>query len=234
MLAGAALSLAVVHGCGGNAPATSAGRAINRVPPITHEPCGENGPGALNHDSNGDTKPEVISVMKDGRVACTATYAGRSTADAASGVARRVDMYEYFDGNGKARRREFAYGERGLINAIEILEGGVLRRREYDLAGTKRVDMVDTFDGSGPDAKTGKHRPIKRERDTNNDGQMDQWWTFGLNQVTVQMDGDADGKIEPEATMVMTDSGQVLSVGGVMTSQPPKIAPASVTKDGGA
>jgi hypothetical protein len=39
------------------------------------------------------------------------------------------------------------------------------------------------------------------------------------------MDNDADGKIEPASTMVMTDSGHVLSVGGVMTSQPPKPAP---------
>ncbi len=222
MLAGAAVSLAIVHGCGGYepGPTTAAGKAKNSMPPITHEPCGEKGAGAVNHDSNGDTNPEVISVMRDGRVACTATYAGRSSADVASGAPRRVDMYEYFDAGGKVRRREFAYGERGLINAIETYEGGVLRRREYDLAGTKRIDTIDFFDGSGPDAKTGKHRPSKRERDTNNDGQIDQWWTFGANQVTVEMDQDADGKVEPEATMVMKDDGQVLSVGGIVVVDP--------------
>ena len=250
VLAGAGLSLAVVHGCGGNepGPAAAAAKTKNTMPLIAHEPCDATGAGAVNHDSDGDTKPEVISVVKDSRVVCTATYAGRSSTDAASGAPRRVDMYEYFDANGKPRRREFAYGERGLINAIEIFEAGVLRRREYDLAGTKRIDTIDYFDGSGPDPKTGKHRPIKRERDTNNDGQIDQWWAFGANQVTVEMDRDADGKIEPEATMVMTDGGQVLSVGGVLTVQLPKPTLATppskdagspekapvATKDGGA
>ncbi len=236
VLAGAAVSLAIVHGCGGNEPGPIAvsGKAKSTMPPIVHEPCGEKGAGAINHDSDGDTKPEVISVMKDGRVACIATYAGRTTAEVASGAPRRVDMYEYFDANGKPRRREFAYGERGLINAIEVYEGGVLRRREYDLVGTKRIDTIDYFDGAGPDPKTGKHRPSKRERDTNNDGQIDQWWTFGINQVTIEMDQDADGKTEREATMVMSDSGQVLSVGGVAVVDPNAPKPTPATSDAGA
>ncbi len=203
--------------CGGtDAPgATVAGSAAARFRAITHEDCGESSASAERFDANNDGKPEVVIVRDGERIKCRAVYLGKTG---------RVDMYEYLDGSGKLRRRELAYGEKGLINAVEIYEGGKLIRREYDTTGLKRVDTVDYFDGA---ASASRRTPSRRERDTNADGQIDQWWTWEPGRVRIEIDRDADGKPDDDSRVIMTDTGTGLALASASAPAPAPAAPSA-------
>jgi hypothetical protein len=117
----------------------------------------------------------------------------------------KPDLYEYFDANGVIRRREFCYDDTGVVNAIEIYEGGKLDEREYDTTGQHRIDTWDWFDpGTPANPKTGRPlHPARRERDTTGDGMVDQWWTWEGSKVSIASDHDGDGKPDPASVIVL-------------------------------
>jgi hypothetical protein len=198
-IVGTVVLAGVLGGCAG----TDKGTAAKVSTPthdegVTHESCSGGHVDAL--DTNGDGKPDIQRVLdSSGRELCRVVDLNHDG---------RPDLYEYFDATGAVRRREFCYDDTGAVNAIESYEGGKLAKREYDISGQHRIDTWDWFDPNAPvDAKTGRpEHPVRRERDTTGDGQVDQWWTWNGDKVTIAVDRTGDGKPDPEATIVLGGS----------------------------
>ena len=189
-LAASAVPLALA--CGGGEVSVSAGGSKAEEAPrsteVQHEPC-EGGGEAV--DVNGDGKPDIRRVMAGGRETCRVTDLNRNG---------KPDLYQYFDGAGNLRRREADYDESGVVDAIEIYEGGKLARVEYDTLGRHRIDTWDFYDPA-----TGKR--VRRERDTHGSGRVDQWWTWEGEKVTIAFDRDGDGHPDPNDPIVLGDNG---------------------------
>ena len=132
----------------------------------------------------------------------------------------KPELFEYFDPSGKIRRREHMYDDTGAVSQIETYENGKLIRRDLDSRGQHRIDTIDHFD-----PVTGKR--IKRERDDNGDGKVDQWWSFHDDRIEIAMDKNSDGKPDPEATVVLGPGGSVYDAG------PPEGGPLATSGEGG-
>lgn len=226
----------VVLGCSGEDKTSGVGQA--KLPAgadvgIKHEDCPESGNRVEVLDANHDGKPDIRRVFGkgDGRQKCLIADIDHDG---------RPDMYEYFDESGAIRRREFVYDDTGVVASIEQYEGGKLVRRELDTSGQHRIDTVDTYDPS-----TGKR--TKRERDSNGDGRVDQWWTFQGDRTEIAMDRNGDGRPEPEATIVLGANGEPIladagsperASGGEAGASPPPPPPPPVlfetSRDAGA
>lgn len=198
------ISSALLAACSGGGDATSPGGAkipanAKRVETLTHEECDAKSNRVEHLDSNNDGKSDIQRVYdkKSGAEMCRIVDLNRDG---------KTDLYEYFEGNGVIRRREYAYDDSGSVNAVEYYEGGKLVRREYDTTGQHRIDTWDFFDpAKPPSAKTGRPVPIRRERDTNGNGVIDQWWVWDGEKITISIDRSGDGKPDPENTIVLND-----------------------------
>ena len=214
----AAPLLAVGAHCGGNENVGSAKAPVgSHSENVTHESCGESGGRVEALDTNGDGKPDIRTFFDgSGRQSCRIVDLNHDG---------KPDLYEYFDDSGTVRRREYCYDDTGTVNAIETYEGGKLARREYDINGQHRIDTWDFFDTSAPvDPKTGRPaHPIRRERDTTGDGQVDQWWTWNGDALSIAFDRTGNGTPDPESTIVMGENADA--------GAPP--APAPATASGG-
>src|SRR4051812_7460880 len=102
-------------GCNGTGKAVnSAGNAITtRDTQVVHEPCDVT--AAQKVDANGDGKPDISIVNRDGREVCRAVDLNFD------GI---VDAYSYFDASGQLRRRENDYDKDGQIDEISTFKGG--------------------------------------------------------------------------------------------------------------
>jgi hypothetical protein len=220
-------SLLVGLGCGGSnkvGDAKSPAPAEVRSERLAHEPCGESQGHVEAIDANGDGKPDIRRVTSGGQERCRIVDFDHDG---------KTDLYEYFDSSGAVRRREFCYDETGTVNAVETYEGGKLVHREYDISGRHKIDTWDWFDPNGPvDPKTERPlHPIRRERDTTGSGQIDQWWTWNGDRVTISFDRTGDGKPDPETSVVLGPDGNPIgpAPGGSSppgaSSSPPGRAP---------
>lgn len=212
-LAVVAVSIAVVPlvavsgACGGGGGASGvAGAKLPegaRSESIDHEACDEGG----NHrvvttDSNNDGKSDIKAIYdkSSNKLLCRIVDLNHD---------QKPDMYEYFDDAGTVRRREYCFGDDGVVNAIEDWQNGHLVHREYDTTGQHRIDTWDTYDPAAPvNAKTGRpDHPLHRERDTTGDGRVDQWWDWAADgTITIAMDKTGSGKPDP-ATKIVIDAG---------------------------
>jgi len=198
-LAGALAGL----GCGGSSSTTAPGARAPQaahVERLSHEPCGEAQGQVESVDADGDGKPDIQRVVDHGHERCRTVDLDHDG---------KPDLYEYFDSNGEVRRREFCYDLTGTVNAVESYEGGRLVHREYDVSGQHKIDTWDWFDPNAPlDPKTGRPvHPIRRERDTKGTGQVDQWWTWNGDQVTISFDRIGDGRPDPATAVVLGPDG---------------------------
>jgi hypothetical protein len=235
LMAGALAGTFASTGCGGSdkvggakAPETA------HTDRASHEPCGESQGHVDLLDANGDGKADITTVTDHGREVCRSIDLDHDG---------KPDLYEYFDSSGEIRRREFCYDQTGTVNAIELYEGGKLVRREYDISGQHKIDTWDWFDPSGPvDPKTGRPlHPVRRERDTKGSGQVDQWWTWNGDQVTIAVDKTGEGKPDPSTAVVLGADGNPVTAPPAGSSAPapgpganPGTAvPAAVAIDGG-
>jgi hypothetical protein len=189
-----------------------------RGAPIEHESCDEKSNRVEEVDVNGDGKNDIRRVYdkKSNREVCRVVDLNKDG---------KPDLYEYFDGAGTVRRREYCYSDDGVVNAIEYFENGKTVRREYDTTGQHRVDTWDFFDpAQPPDPKTRRLRPVRRERDTNGDGAVDQWWSWEGDKVTILVDKNSDGKPDPEGSITL---GGGAEDAGAEAAAPPPASPAS-------
>ncbi|MEI7894486.1 MAG: hypothetical protein WCI05_15435 [Myxococcales bacterium] len=182
--------------CGGkDKPASTAGDTRSRR--VVHEPCEPEGHNVVDTDSNGDGKPELRRVLDrvTGKELCRIADLNHDG---------KPDLYTYFNAAGQVRRREYCFDDTGVVNAVERYENGHPVVREYDMTGQHNVDTWDYFDPKAvPDPKTGRIKPIRRERDTRGDGHVNQWWTWNGDQVTITFDRDGDGKPDPDSGIVL-------------------------------
>jgi hypothetical protein len=221
-VAAASIPLAIFAiGCGAGASQAEHAEALPDET-VVHEPCEGTGHIAtlkvgpkgnpeiqLVTDGSGHERCRIVDLDHDGK----------------------PDLYEYFDASGTVRRREYCYDRTGTVNAIEQYQAGKLTKREFDLAGSKRIDTWDWFDPNAPvDAKTGRpEHPIRRERDTRGDGHIDQWWTWNGDKVTIAVDRTGSGKPDPETAIVFSANGP----GAAAPSAPGDVGGSPSTTDGG-
>lgn len=205
-LLGAALLVGASAGCGGAGSTTGGAKApgVGHADRPSHEACGSGQGSVESVDANGDGKPDIERVSDHGREVCRSVDLDHDG---------KPDLYEYFNTAGQIRRREFCYDQTGAVNAIEIYEGGRLAQREYDIGGQHKIDTWDWFDPNGPvDPTTGRPvHPIRRERDTKGSGQVDQWWTWNGDQVTIAFDKTGDGRPDPATAVVLGPDGNPVS-----------------------
>jgi hypothetical protein len=188
--------VAAACGSAAKAPATP-GPSSQRSEKIEHEDCDTSGAHVQAIDTNGDGRPDIHRVF-DGseHELCRVVDLNHDG---------KTDLYEYFDGAGNIRRREFCYDDTGVVNAVEVYQGGRLVERSYDTTGQHKLDTWEWFDPAAPlDAKTGRPaHPIRRERDVRGSGAVDQWWSWNGDQVTISTDRNGDGKPDPASTLVL-------------------------------
>lgn len=155
---------------------------------IEHEPCDEKAKDAQRVDSNGDGKPDIVSVMKGGKEVCRVldlNFDGKT------------DRYIYFDAAGQPRRIESDYDRDGRVDEVAYLLGGQLVRKDREMNLDGKLDTWDVYENG---------KLAKRERDADGDGRVDQWWTFPeakpeCPQITTDKDGD--GRPDVGSTMDM-------------------------------
>jgi hypothetical protein len=216
---------AAAAGCGGGS-ASSPGAKVSprtRSEVIEHEKCDASGSNVEAVDTNGDGKTDIRRVYDGSKhELCRVTDLNHDG---------KPDLYEYFDSGGVIRRREFCYDDTGVVNAVEIYEGGKLVQRQYDTTGQHKIDTWDWFDPNGPvDPKTGRPiHPIRRERDAKGTGVIDQWWTWTGDKVSIATDRNGDGKPEPDSVIVLGGSDDA----GSAAAAPPASSPPSAANDSG-
>ena len=196
-LGGLSLIFAFALGCGGGDSGVGNAKLPDgvRSQAIEHEACDESGHKVETVDVNNDGKPDIRRVYDGAQEICRISDLNRDG---------KPDMFEYYDKTGQLRRREADYDDNGIVNAIEIYEGGKLVRSELDTTNQGKIDTWDTFDPT-----TGKR--VKRERDATGDGRVDQWWTYNGDQVTIAMDKNGDGLPDPDAVITLGASGQAIT-----------------------
>ena len=210
--------------CGGGNAAPGVGSAMmptgSRSETIAHEACEEKGHRVELLDSNNDGKPD-IRVMYDNATNKEVCRVVDLNHDG------RPDLYEYYDADHTLRRREFAFGEDGVINDIEFFENGKLVRRELDTTGQHKIDTWDFFDPNrSVDAKTGHAKPIRRERDTTGDGKVDQWWSWAPDgALTIAMDKTGDGRPDPGSALVIEAGAPPFDAAAANAPPPPPPLP---------
>jgi hypothetical protein len=159
-----------------------------------HDDCNPDG-SSKTVDVNGDKRPDIVHVMKGGREICRIVDLNFDGA---------VDVYIYYDDKGAERRREADFDRDGRPDQITILKAGQLAENQRE---TNFDDKIDTWDYYQGGVLT------KRERDSDGDAIIDQWWTFydpaRPKCATVASDRNADGKPDAGTEVDLCGTGYV-------------------------
>ena len=154
---------------------------------MKHEPCDGNSSSARKVDVNGDGKPDIIHVMDGNREICRIVDLNHDG---------RVDAFIYYDEQGRERRRESDFDRDGRADEIALYKDGhvYLKMRE-----TNFDNKIDTWDYYEND------RLVRRERDSDGDGVIDQWWNFNNPTnpkcAVVASSRGSDGKPDPKSVV---------------------------------
>ncbi|GAC1584093.1 MAG: hypothetical protein NVS3B20_14140 [Polyangiales bacterium] len=194
MIASSLALLAMGGACSSNvkSPSDEGGRdefaGETRDTSMQHEPCDTKGRSLRVYkadDTLSSAKLNVTHVFAGSRELC-------SFADINGDG--RVDVYSYFDENGRIRRRESSYSIALGLDEIALYKNGeldlVLRETNFD----GKVDTWDHYQGG---------KLVRRERDKNGDGHIDEWWTFepGTDNATIVQADPRTGKPDPTQTI---------------------------------
>lgn len=154
---------------------------------MKHEPCDGAAAGNERIDVNGDGRPNIVKVMSGGREVCRILDLNMDGA---------IDAYVYYDESGRERRREFDFDRDGRVDEIASLRGGAVFLKERETNFDNQLDTWDYYESG---------RLVKRERDSDGDGVVDQWWTFNdptdARCAAVSFDRNYDG--EPDRSGIL-------------------------------
>jgi hypothetical protein len=221
VLAGVALALGLIQtaACSSaEADADKAKSAANgpekRDTTIVHEPCDTGSADAVKVDVKGNGKPAIIHVMKNGKEVCRAVDLNMDG---------KMDVFIYYDDQGRERRRESDFDRDGRCDEIAIYENGQLKLKMRETNFDDKIDTWDYYENG---------RLVRRERDSDGDGIVDQWWTFNNPNnpkcATVAVDRNADGKPDPDSVVDLCGESYGAAVkGGPPPGSPPPAAPSA-------
>lgn len=215
-----ALASLALYGCTtpdpSNTQADSAVDARTRDVDFSHDNCNPDA-SSKTVDVNGDQRPDIVHVMKDGHEMCRIVDLNFDGA---------VDAYIYFDDKGAERRREEDFDRDGRPDQITVLQGGQLAEKHRE---TNFDDKIDTWDYYQSGVL------VRRERDSDGDAIIDQWWTFydpaRPRCATVASDRNADGKPDADSQVDLCGTGYVSP--GAAPSAPPGAPPAGAPPEPG-
>jgi hypothetical protein len=150
---------------------------------IRHEACDLRSSSAVALDASGDGRPDLVKVMDGNRESCRAADINFDT---------MIDVFVYFDDQGRVRRRESGFDRDNRPDEIAYYQAGVLVRKERETNNDAKIDTWDYYHNG---------RLVREERDSTGDGFVDQWWSFDRPDkpkcALVVSDGDGDGKPDP-------------------------------------
>lgn len=177
-----------------NAHADSAADARQRDVDLGHDDCSPDG-SSKTVDVNGDQRPDIVHVMKEGREVCRIVDLNFDGA---------VDVYIYYDAKGGERRREADFDRDGRPDQITLLENGQMVENQRETNFDDKLDTWDYYQGGAL---------VRRERDSDGDAIIDQWWTFydpaRPRCATVASDRNADGKPDADSQVDLCGTGYV-------------------------
>jgi hypothetical protein len=202
----------------GNAHADSAADHRVRDVAFHHDDCAPSG-DSKTVDVNNDGRPDIVHVMKDGREACRIVDLNFDGA---------VDVYIFYDEKGQERRREADFDRDGRPDQVTILKDGQIIENDRE---TNFDDKVDTWDYYQNGVM------VRRERDSDGDAIIDQWWQFydpaRPKCAIVAVDHNADGKPDADGQVDLCNEGKVGGAGapppGAPTTPAGSSAPAAPT-----
>ena len=184
---------------------------------MVHEACDTAASGAQKVDVNGDGRPDIIHVMKGGKEVCRVVDLNMDG---------RNDVFIYYDEAGKERRRESDFDRDGQADEIAILKDGVPQEKLRETNFDSKLDTWDFYEAG---------RLVRRERDTNGDGIVDQWWDFNnpndAKCAIVSNDVNQDGKPDPQ-TAVDLCGPEYGSETAVKPAPSPPSAPSATSSSG--
>jgi hypothetical protein len=190
------VAAALVVGCGKNRadPKTAAHREGSRPTEVVHEACNvESAQEKL--DANGDGRADISVVMKGGRPQCQAADLNQD------GI---IDVYAYFESDGKVRRREYAYSRDARINEIRLYRAGQLTEIQQSTVAGGRLDTWHFFKNA---------KRVRTERDSDGDGIVDEWWEYPHADrpgcPMMYSDADGDAKPDPGSEVDLCEQGYV-------------------------
>lgn len=176
---------------------------------IKHEGCNGNAPSAAKVDINGDGKPDITHVVDGNREVCRIVDLNLDGA---------IDAFIYYDAQGRERRRESDFDRDGRADEIGIYENGMVTLKMRETNFDNKLDTWDHYQGSVL---------VGRERDSDGDGIIDQWWQFNNPQnpkcAIVASDRNADGKPDPDSVVDLC--GESYSAPKAVPGAPPAAAP---------
>ena len=151
---------------------------------IKHEPCEPNGKSVKSYKADDPLSPAkayVTHVFEGNKEVC---WLADLNGDG------RVDVYTYFGDDGVIRRREAAYSVEKAVDEIALYKGGQLDVVMRDTSFDGRLDTWDYYENV---------KLMRRERDKNGEGRIDEWWTFqpGTDNVVIIQADPRTGKPDP-------------------------------------
>jgi hypothetical protein len=185
----ALLLLAACSSADGDATKPNSALAGNekRDTEFKHEDCNGNSSSATKMDINGDGKPDITHVMDGGREVCRIVDLNLDGS---------IDAFIYYDAQGNERRRESDFDRDGRPDETAIYENGMIALKLRETNFDNKIDTWDHYQGG---------RLASRERDSDGDGIIDQWWQFNNPQnpkcAIVASDRNTDGKPDPDSVV---------------------------------
>ena len=178
----ALLALGLLGACSGKGARSAENDRGKRDTKIRTESCSRSN----GFDTNRDGKKDLFEAVNAGKIVCRASDLDFDGS---------VDQTTFFEPGGAVRRREIDLDGNGVPNLVETFQAGKLVLRSIDGASLGRFDMWDSYDAASGVRTT-------RERDTNGDGRIDEYWTFTGPRITVRFDRNDDGAPDEEGALV--------------------------------